>query len=223
MKIPLSINRERGITWFDVLAVVVVLTVFAFVYLAKTDRDVKRRVQRIMCLNNLKTIGIAFRVAPGGCGDGYNTQISTNQGGSMEFAFGANAFRHFQIMSNELVTPKTLFCPSDSGRSQMLGTNFDSLSNSNVSYFVGVDAKETDPAGFLSGDRNLTNGTPVKNGLLEFSKDPNAGWTTALHNRAGNLLFADGSLQRVTTAELRTAITNQSVITNRLQIPILTP
>jgi prepilin-type N-terminal cleavage/methylation domain-containing protein/prepilin-type processing-associated H-X9-DG protein len=223
MKTSLSINRTRGLTLVEVLTVVVVLAFFAAVYLSKTDRDVKRRAQRVVCLNNLKQVGLAFRVSMGGCSDRYNTQTSTNQGGSLEFASGPNAFRHFQVMSNELGTTRLLFCPADSGRSQMWSTNFDSLSNSNVSYFVGVDAVETDPAGLLSGDRHLTNGTPVKNGLLEFSTDPNAGWTAEMHNREGNLLFADGSAHKVTTAGLRVAITNQSVTTNRLQMPVLIP
>jgi prepilin-type N-terminal cleavage/methylation domain-containing protein/prepilin-type processing-associated H-X9-DG protein len=223
MKTSLSINRTRGLTLVEVLAVVVVLAFFAAVYLSKTDHDVKRRAQRVICLNNLKQIGLAFRVSIGGCGDRYNTQTSTNQGGSMEFASGPNVFRHFQVMSNELGTTRLLFCPADTGRIQMWNTNFDSLSNSNVSYFVGIDAVETDPNSLMSGDRNLTNGTPVKNGLLEFSTDPNVGWTAEMHDRVGNLLFADGSAQKVTTPELKVAITNQSVITNRLQMPVLGP
>jgi prepilin-type N-terminal cleavage/methylation domain-containing protein/prepilin-type processing-associated H-X9-DG protein len=220
-------NRNRGLTLVELLVVMAVLTVLTIVFIGLPDRNqraVKARAQRIQCINNLKTIGLAFRVAGGGSSDRYTTQMSTNQGGSLEFGSGPNVFRQFQVLSNELGTPRLLFCPSDAHRQQMWPTNFGLLSNSNVSYFVGITATEIVWASLLSGDRNLTNGAPVRNGILELSATQSAGWTAEMHNQCGNILFADGSVQTMTTASLRIALTNNAnPFTNRLQMPVLTP
>ena len=73
----------------------------------------------------------------------------------------------FLCMSNELSTPKVLFCPAEyESYYRMAATNFsgtyDSATNSapytndlNVSYFIGVDAQETSPRMLLTGDHNL--------------------------------------------------------------------
>src|SRR6185436_8947705 len=77
----------------------------------------------------------------------------------------------FMVMSNELNTPKVLFCPSEeSGRTAAttfaqvpgpttpVGTYYQN--DLNVSYFVGVDAQDIYPQMLLTGDHNLGNGNP---------------------------------------------------------------
>jgi len=66
-----------------------------------------------------------------------------------------------------------LICPADD---RFAATNFTFLSNSNISFFIGLDATETDPQSFLSGDRNLTNGTPIQNGILKLMPNRATGW-----------------------------------------------
>ena len=61
--------------------------------------------------------------------------VSTDKGGTMEFNTGADTFRHFQVMSNELSTPRILICPADT---RAITNNFARLNNQNVSYFVGL-------------------------------------------------------------------------------------
>ena len=56
----------------------------------------------------------------------------------MEFNTGADTFRHFQVMSNELSTPKILACPADT---RAAANNFFRLKNQNVSYFVGLEGE----------------------------------------------------------------------------------
>jgi hypothetical protein len=97
------------------------------------------------------------------------------------------------------------------------------LRNSNISFFVGVDASETNPQLILSGDRNITNGTPIKNGILEVSSNQPAGWAAEMHNKVGNVALSDGSLQQISSTGLRSAIENSGGFTNRLQMPVLGP
>jgi hypothetical protein len=101
----------------------------------------------------------------------------------------------------------------------MAGTNFLTLRNTNVSYFVGLDATNTAPSAFLSGDYNLTNAAGLKAGVLLANTNDPSGWTHLLHDRCGNIGLADGSVQQLSTTRLREAIANTGFQTNRLLMP----
>lgn len=204
----------------ELFVVMAVIAIFAAMLLpARTGN--KASAGRIQCVNNLKQVGLAFRVWEGDHEDKYPMSVSETNGGSMEFAMGPNLWRHFQIASNELSTPRVLICPKDIMR--IAATNFAYLRNSNISFFIDLDATETDPHRILAGDRDLTNGTPIRNGILEVSTNQPAGWTAEMHNKVGNVALSDGSIQQVSITGLRSAIQNSGGFTNRLQMPILSP
>jgi prepilin-type processing-associated H-X9-DG protein len=224
MKTSLSPNRLSALTLIEVLMVITaVFIIMAVVLPALVPR--RHINSRFQCVNNLKQIALATRVWESDNGDKFPMVISETNGGTMEFATGANVWRHFQIMSNELATPRILWCPTETDPNRFRGTNFIWLNNSNLSFFVGVDATndETNPAMILSGDHNITNGLSVKNGLLELTTNQLAGWTAEMHNKVGNILLADGSVQQVSGTGLRAAVGNTSLATNHLQMPVLTP
>jgi prepilin-type processing-associated H-X9-DG protein len=141
----------------------------------------------------------------------------------MEFVTGMNAFRHFQVMSNELWTPKILVCPAESGWTEKCATNFTAFSNSNISYFVGIVPNDNNTNLILSGDQNITNGTVIKNGILTLTTNEPAGWTSKFHDKVGNILLADGSVQGDGNTELRQQIARTGIATNRVQMPVLGP
>jgi hypothetical protein len=68
---------------------------------------------RITCTNNLKQVGLGFRIWAAEHQDKIPTQISITNGGAMEAILTGNVAAAFQVMSNELSTPKILFCPTD--------------------------------------------------------------------------------------------------------------
>ena len=81
------------------------------------------------------------------------------------------------------------------------------LSDSNISYFVGLDASESFPQMFLTGDRNLaTNGVPVTPGLLTVKSNDTLSWTKELHNGQGNVGVADGSVQMESSSGMGTNV-----------------
>jgi prepilin-type processing-associated H-X9-DG protein len=163
----------------------------------------------------LKQIGLAFRIFASDHEGAFPMDISTNKGGSMEYS--SELFRHFQILSNELSTPKILGCPADTRRP---ASGFAVLSNANISYFLGLEAKESDPQTFLTGDRSLmTNSVPVGSGLLELTTNLTAGWTSRMHNNAGNVLFGDGHVDALSNNGLQEQLINSNIATNRLLIP----
>jgi hypothetical protein len=94
--------------------------------------------QRITCVNNLKQIGLSFRLWALDHGDHFTFNVSTNSGGTREECAvtgdgtDRNAYKHFQAMSNDLTTPLLLVCPQDSSRKP--GAHFPGLQPSNVTY-----------------------------------------------------------------------------------------
>ena len=66
-------------------------------------------------------------------------QVSVTGGGTMELVAGGAVYPHFQVLSNELSTPRVLLCPNDD--KQAWATNFLDLADTNLSYFLNVDAK----------------------------------------------------------------------------------
>jgi competence protein ComGC len=219
MKTSLSTKRDGAITLVEVIVVMaVVLILMAMLLPAGRHPAIALRNQ---CVNNLKQIGLAYRVWEGDHGNNYPMFVSETNGGSMEFTTGPNAWRHFQVMSNELSTPKILLCPADNDQRTRYATNFANLRNSQISYFVGIVSNETNPQMILSGDHNLTNGTPVRNGLLDLTTKNPTGWTAEIHNKVGNIGLAGGSVQQPGIPGLSALVANTRVATNRLQMPIL--
>jgi hypothetical protein len=201
-----------------VMAVVLLLAAMLLPAMTRTSHCSLRYV----CVNNLKQMGLACRVWEGDNMDRYPMAVPATNGGSMDFITGPNAFRHLQVMSNELSTPRVVFCPLESDRSRSAATNFEAFCNSNISFFVGVDATETNPMMILFGDHNVTNGMRIKNGILNLTAKHPSGWTAEMHNKIGNICLADGSVQQTSAGSLRAAITSGGP-TNRLLMPILGP
>ena len=208
-------------TLIEALLIIAVFVVLAVILLVPAASRARARTPRLQCANNLKEIGLSFQIWEADNGDNYPMFISQTNGGTMEFSTGPNAWRHFQVMSDELMEPKLLICPADTDRAHAVATDFNVLSNSNLSYFVGMVSNELSPQMILSGDCNVTNGRAVRNSLLKLAKGQPSGWTAEMHKTAGNILRADGSVQQVDDAGLQAAIANSGAADNLVQMPEL--
>lgn len=109
------------------------------------------------CANNLKRIGVAFRLFATDYGGRFPMSVTTNQGcgrlaGRKPKHVGGEYLSVFVVLSNELATPKIVKCPSDSKRIAPSFVDMADLTdfgkgakNGAVSYFVNPDADESRP------------------------------------------------------------------------------
>jgi prepilin-type N-terminal cleavage/methylation domain-containing protein len=221
------LKQNKAFTLIELLVVIAIIAILAALLLPALAAA-KRKAQRINCVSNLKQVGIAFRLWEGDNGDRYPMAVSTTYNGAKEkiYTMGNPSpytppatyglTNVFVVMSNELSTPKILFCPSDSVRSAT--TNFVALANDNqnLSYFVCGDAAEAYPQMIMTGDRNIgTVGSPnvpatMTNVLgVQWTGSASAWWawtSVDMHLRVGNIGMADGSAQQTTVSGLQTAL-----------------
>jgi prepilin-type N-terminal cleavage/methylation domain-containing protein len=210
---------SRAFTLLEMFIVISVIGIMAMLLLSTIMNRTTVKVVRINCTNNLKQVGLAFTMW-GDDNGVYPMQYKnkTNDFDGPSYALEKKMYVYFQAMSNELNTPKIVVCPTDTNRSP--GTNFFSdFGNSKVSYFVGLDANETNASMFVAGDRHLDNGLPVRNGLMDIRTNQTLIWTKQNHNAQGNLLLADRSVQGYTSQGLQQALMNTGTNLTRLALP----
>lgn len=220
-------RKPRGFSLIELMITSAVLTVLFILFMPQ--RHHRANATRISCTNNLKQVGLGFRIWAAEHQDKIPTQISITNGGAMEAILTGNVAAAFQVMSNELSTPKILFCPTDRNRIQAVTFNqtAPTFSNTNVTYFVGLDATDTQPSMFLSGDDNILvggnqaglGGMPPPPGIISLTTNKPIAWNDTRHLKQGNVGLADGSVQGFSSSALRNALANTGVETNRLAMP----
>ena len=159
-------------------------------------------------------------------------QVPLTNWGTMELVDKGNVWPHFLALSNELSTPKVLFCPEENDSHRKMANVFTfatpnpgypqlPLTNDcSVSYFVGVDAKNDQPTMVLAGDINLQiDGRRLPHGLQSVWTNSAMGWLKPKHGGHGNVLLTDGSVSQVSTTNLRATFAATGMATNRLAIP----
>ena len=209
-----------GFTLIELLCVIAIIAILAALLLPAANQA-RQRAKRVVCVNNLRETGLAFHIFANDHQGKLPMRVSAWDGGSAEFvqvddASGAShfAFRHFQTLSNELVTPRLLICPADT---RMPAQHFSTLTNETVSYFVNVTAEHGKSTSILAGDRNLTNDSAGGRGWLLLDANSYLRWTHELHRYKGNVLFGDGHVEELNHALMVTPLYPAS--TARLSLP----
>jgi len=204
MKTRPATHRNRGMTLFEAILVLATFVLLAAMILPAFSRA--HRNGGPNCVSQLHAIGLAFKTWEGDNGNKFPTRIYATNIFGLKLMNSGNAYLMWQMMSNELSTPKYLRCPADTER--VAATNFTTgFSDANISYFFGLDAADTYPQMILSGDDNLViNGIRVKPGILSLPTADSLSWTMKRHRGCGNIGMADGSVQQHTPATLNAAM-----------------
>lgn len=232
MKLNFSKRKSGAMTAFEVLVVVVCLTVLAALLLARVadQNRWQNRARRINCVSNLRQVNIAFQVWATDNNNKYPMAVSVTNGGGRELFEAGNvgSFLHAVFVSNDVSAifvsndvsaAKILVCPADQNRTY--ATNWNDLDRSHISFFFGADARnDTNPNQVFNGDDNLVVGSMlVKSGMLELSTNTPVTWSETRHVHVGNVGFADGSVLQEPPNGLQQALQSTGLATNRIVIP----
>ena len=223
------LKQKKAFTLIELLVVIAIIAILAAMLLPALAAA-KRKAQKINCVNNLKQVGLAFRIWEGDNADKYPMALSSTQGGAQEFIGCIANQGHttgliqpynvpylYSVMSNELSTPKVLYCPADSTRAYQPNSSFTGLAVGNLSYFVCGDAADAYPQMIIAGDRNIGTSAQGAPAPAYFTASATSAlnpantwwaWTSGdIHLKTGNLGLTDGSVQTTTVAAMQTAFT----------------
>jgi hypothetical protein len=200
----------------DLVAILITVVALLAVVAIPALGRAKQKAARISCVCHVKKIGLALRIWANDNDDLYPMSAGNPDDSLRIDALEGRMFRLFQVLSNEFSVPKSVICPSDT---RSAATNWTSFANENVSYFIGLDANDTQPNMVLSGDRNLTLEGRLLTGVVSLGTNSPVAWTKDMHRQSGNIGLADGSVQKVTTHLLRQQLAHSGDSTNLLVFP----
>jgi prepilin-type N-terminal cleavage/methylation domain-containing protein len=194
-----NVQQRGAFTLIELLVVIAIIAILVSMLLSALSQA-KEKGRRIACVSNLKELSLSLHLFTID-NDRYPWRLPIAEGGSQA---RQRVFYSFQAMQSEITALKILTCPSDS---RSVATNWASVADTNVSYFAGVDSKESRPNSLLVGDWSISGGrlnqdcpvAKVDNVAMGFGWNDikNVAWGSKPHRNAGNISLGDASAHQV--------------------------
>jgi prepilin-type processing-associated H-X9-DG protein len=228
MKLNLPRTNNAGLTRFETMVILLLLILLFAIILATLlpfETAARGNAERMNCVKNLKQLYLATQ--------SWEENSATASGGISGLTglnTGQKAWIDFAGYSNLLASVKILRCPAGPP-----GFNI------RISYFLNLNAKESNPQMVLFGDDNFMIGLsvfgfsrpsdslgvpgnadlPLRAGVWDVSANLPVAWDNRRHESyfEGNAAFADGSVSEFSSRGLIQAFQQSGLATNRLAIP----
>jgi len=206
-------KARYAFTLIEILVLVAVVLVLAGMLMPKMTGG-KAKAGRIQCVSNLKNVGLGFRIYATDHSDQFPAALLASNGVNLT---SIDILDIFRSLTNELSSPKILYCPDDKKRKP--AESFHNFTAKNSSYFASLTASESQPQSFLAGDRNIQANGALLSGTVSLATNLPVSWSKDLHNEQGNIAMGDGSVQQMSSSRLRQSIPDQDIATNYLVFP----
>lgn len=220
-----SNSAREAFTLIELLVVISIIAILAGLLIPALARA-KAKARRTQCISNLKQVGTGYQMWLHDYEDKFPWMVDRKEGGSSGMT---TASGHYQVLSNQLSSPKILACPTlDRYRPAAItfGRNFN---DKNVSYGLGTDARVTmDSANgnngmnsnggqsFTTVDMDIEGGTSAsctRAGRVTVTSFAGTygngdsykpvGWSKTNHVNAGEMALVDGTVVAVDSIGLR--------------------